>query len=249
MNQKTHTLEKRLIKPKTPISKADLSSMDLKAKIKSEVKQVNLIKVTNRDLAKMFVYAIIDNCDLKPDEIEIKVNDYLLILEDMPKNQKLALKCAYVFASKVPLSEREDFYQELALCLLKAKVKDEALAYTITRCNWLDFWRDFKRQQQYYGGSLEGLDSNEIERAEYSDLDSKDKRTIREYLTGICEYEQIDAKIDAQTLWSKLPQTIKPIIAQRISGQPTTSTQRMRLKSWLDNSGMKLIKRCLTVNV
>ena len=200
MDKKRLKKNRMTIKPKTPDSQSDLSAMNLQSTIKSNVKQINLIKTSNRDLAKMFVFAIGRNFELKADEIEAKVSDYLEIIEKMSKTQKLALKCAYVFASKVPLSEREDFYQELVLCLLKAKIKDEALAYTVARCDWLDFWRDYKRKQQYYGGSLETLDLNEIENAEYSQLNSKDKRTIREYFTGICEYEQIDAKIDAETL-------------------------------------------------
>lgn len=234
-------------KPKTPISKADVTSMDLRTKVKSNVKHVNLIKITNRDLAKMFVYAISGNCQLKPEEIEVKVQDYLEIIENMPKSQKLALKCAYVFASKVPILEREDFFQELVLCLLKANVKDEALAYTITRCNWLDFWRDYQRKQQYYGGSLESLDLNEIENTEYSQLNTKDKRTVREYITGVCEYEQIDAKIDTETLWQQLPKIIKPIIADRMSGIALNNTQRSKLHRWLNQSGMKLIQKYATL--
>jgi hypothetical protein len=43
-------------------------------------------------------------------------------------NQKLAIEAAYIFSRKVPMSERQDFFQELILAVLDSGTDKPAFA-------------------------------------------------------------------------------------------------------------------------
>lgn len=186
------------------------------------------IKVTFRDIAKLFVKAM----PLEGQEFGNKVNEYTDIIKAMPTEAKVALKSAYIFSSKVPKVEREDMFQELALAIYKAQTKDEKLAYAIARCDWRDWWAKYKVRQHYYAGSLNStvLDSegNECE--------------ICELLIGETEFEfKMDGKIDAERIWDKLPDKIKPIVQKRLLGYPLLKPEHNTLSYYVKTQGYKLL--------
>lgn len=77
------------------------------------------------------------------------VNTTVEAIQQLNTEAKNALKSAYVFSRKAPRQEREDLFQELALALLKARTKDERLAYAIVRCDWINWWKKYKIRQHY----------------------------------------------------------------------------------------------------
>jgi hypothetical protein len=163
-------------------------------------------KVEYRSIAKMLCKAL----PVKDEEYGVKVEEYLKVIKDMNKYQKTALKTAYIFSAKVPKEEREDLFQELALVLLKNRIGDERLAYTVARCDWLDWWRKYKQTKQVY---LESIiiqdDGSQIE--------------FGELLRGAIEYETstVDDKLDAELIWNKLNDYphIKSIVNAKLTGQ------------------------------
>jgi DNA-directed RNA polymerase specialized sigma24 family protein len=232
------------IRPQLPQSKADMTQANLKRTTKSDVKNRSYVNVTSRDIALMFAKhsGFTDWHD-----IERLTDDYLKSIKKMPKNQILALKMAYVFSSRLPIEDRQDMFQELFIALFQARVKDEKLAYTITRCNWVDFYRGYERKQNMYGGSLDTLDLNDIELIENqnndiayhsdmpdrSSMNARDKRTIREYLTGALEYEQIDSDIDTHKFLKSMPKDIRSIVVKRMSGDKLENKEYKRLDYWV----------------
>ena len=99
------------------------------------------IKVTYRDIAQMLCKAL----PFPDDELRDRIAEHAEVIKGMSTEARLALKCAYVFSHKVPREEREDMFQELALALLEAKAPNEKLAYTIARCDWMNWWGKFKK--------------------------------------------------------------------------------------------------------
>jgi hypothetical protein len=108
-------------------------------KTQSKATAVNrpLSELEYRDIARMFVKAL----PLDGDDYKDTIEAYIEIIRKLPNESKIALRCAYIFSSKVQYEEREDFFQDLALTLLKAKNSDEKLAYSIARCDWIDYWK------------------------------------------------------------------------------------------------------------
>ncbi|HUV51897.1 MAG TPA: hypothetical protein VMW64_02330 [Dehalococcoidia bacterium] len=184
------------------------------------------LKVTYRDIAKMLCAAL----PVEGQEYGEKVNQYLEVVKALPRNARIALKTAYVFSRKVPREEREDLFQDLALAVLKAKTEDERLAYTIVRCDWLNWWKRYKIRSHF---SLDTVTEDE----------DGEPRTIGELLVGEVEFERkINGKLDAERIWDKLPASIKPIISSRLLGQPITkSADRMRLNRWIKSEGYNLL--------
>lgn len=199
------------------------------------------IKVSYRDIAKMMVKAL----PVEGKEFSDKVNHYLEVIKAMPTNAKLALKSAYIFSRKVPREEREDLFQEIALAVLKAKTKDEKLAYAVARCDWQNFWAKFKIRQHY---SLDTV----------IDDDEGNPATMAELIVGEVEFEfKIDGKIEAERIWNKLPEDIKPLIQKRLLGKPLSvprngrgrpqtdaalsSAERVRLNRWVHREGYRLL--------
>jgi hypothetical protein len=52
---------------------------------------------------------------------------------------------------------------------------------------------------------------------------------MADMIIGSVEYEtRYDGKIEAETIWSKIPDNIKPIILKKLSGKALTSGKRKR---------------------
>jgi hypothetical protein len=164
-------------------------------------------------------------------------------------NAKLAIEAAYVFSRKVPMTERQDFFQELVLAILEAGTENAAFAYTIARRDWQDFWRSYKLHSQFYQGYLsEVILNSDGEETELSEL-----------LVGEVEFEnkQID-KLDSRALWQQIPKDIQVLITKRLQGKPLgaprsrkagrpkstgslNATERQRLNRWIKTEGSKLL--------
>lgn len=185
----------------------------------------NYIKVTYRDIAKMLASAL----PVENEDFTYKVEEYLDTIKAMTSEQKNALKIAYVFSRKVPRQEREDFFQDLALTLFKANTNQERLAYTIARFDWLNWWKKYRIRQHT---SLDSI----------IESDTGDGITLGELLIGSVEFEtKLNGDMDGERLWNKLPDTIKPIIANRLSGKALTSSERNKLNRYVKQYGTSLL--------
>jgi hypothetical protein len=163
-----------------------------------------------RDIAKMLVKAL----PVENEEFALKVNEYMAIIKTLPKQAKIALECAYIFSSKAPREEREDLYQSLFLALWKVQPDSKKLAYSIAKCDWLDFWKSYKTRQHL---NLESITESE----------DNNPDNLANVIVGSIEYEtRYDGNIDSETLWSKIPSDIKPIILKKLSGKSLTSGKR-----------------------
>lgn len=170
-----------------------------------------------RDIAKMLASAI----PVENEAYGKMVQSFNDEIKKLPVEAQLALRSAYIFASRVPRDEREDLFQEFTLTLLKARVKDEALAYAIVRCDWLNFWRDYKRQHEL--GSTISI-YNEVEN------ENGDTCQLADLLVGESEFEiKINSELDAQALFNRLPDDIKAIVRKRLLQQSLTREERNKL--------------------
>jgi len=179
-----------------------------------------LLKVTHRDIAKMLCKAMpIDGLDFRA-----KVEHYIDEIKRMPEASRTALKTAYVFGSKVPKEEREDFFQELALVLCKAQA-DERLAYSIARCDWQDWWKRYYKHSQYQNGSLnEAIISDTGDIAEFGEL-----------LVGDCEFEaRLNGDMDGARLYDSLPNWVQKLVDKRLVGKPIRGGDRQLLNKWVN---------------
>jgi hypothetical protein len=199
------------------------------------------LKVSYRDIAKMFVKAL----PVEGREFGDKVEQYLDVIKGMPAVSKVALKSAYIFSRKVPREEREDLFQDIALAILEAKTKDERLAYAIARCDWQNWWGKYKiRQHQSLDSIIEDDEGNPV--------------TLGELIVGEVEFERkVDGELDAQRIWDKLPEDIKPIVEKRLMGKPLSTVrngrgrpstdtalsncERQRLSRWIKREGYQLL--------
>jgi len=183
------------------------------------------IEVTYRDIAKMMSSAL----PVEGEEFGLKVAETLQTIKRLPKEAKIALKVAYVFSRKVPRQEREDLYQDIALAVFRAHLKDERLAYAIARCDWKNWWRQFKvRQHLSLDSVTEDNDGNPV--------------TLAELLVGETEFElKMDGKMDAERIWDKLPDNIKPIVQNRLLGKALNSSERNKLNRYIKADGLSLI--------
>jgi len=200
---------------------------------------MDYLKVTYRQIAKMLCSAL----PVQNEDFTLKVEEYLTAIKAMPIEAKNALKVAYVFSRKVPREEREDLFQDIALAVLKAKAKDEKLAYAIARMDWLDWWRRYSiRQHTSLDSVINDTEGNST--------------TLGELIVGAVQFEHmVDGKIEAERLWSKIPDNIKPLVLKRLEGKPLISerrrgrpatgvilndTERKRFSRWLKSDGYKL---------
>jgi hypothetical protein len=177
-------------------------------------------KVTYRRIAKMLASAL----PIEQAEFAERVEDHLEAIKTMPKAQRQALRCAYIFSRKVPAQEREDLFQELALAILEAKVEDERLAYAIARCDWQDWWEKYMTRSHYYAGSLNAtLEDGDGQEVEFGEL-----------LVGEVEFERkMAGKVDGQALWAKIPNHLKPIVNKRLIGKSITGGEKLMLNKWI----------------
>lgn len=165
-----------------------------------------------RDIAKMLVKSL----PVQDEEFTLKVEEYMSIIKSLPKQAKIALECAYIFSTKAPREEREDLYQSLFLAIWKVHPDSKKMAYAIARCDWLDFWKSYKIKQHL---NLESI----------TDSEDNSPENLADMIVGSIEYETLyDGKIDSETIWSKIPSDIKPIILKKLSGNALTSGKRKR---------------------
>lgn len=177
---------------------------------KTQEKTQSHIRVEYRDIAKMLVKAL----PVENEAFGLKVNEYIDIIKSLPNEAKTALKCAYIFASKAPREDREDLYQSLFLAIWKVRTNDEKLAYSIARCDWLDFWKAYKTKQHV---TLESI----------TDSEDNNPDNLADMLIGSVEYEtRYDAELDSQDIWNQIPEDIKPIILKKLHGKALTSGRR-----------------------
>jgi hypothetical protein len=182
-------------------------------------------KVTYRDIAKMLASAL----PVEGEEFGEKVEANLKTIKSLSTEAKNALKSAYIFSRKVPKQEREDFFQDIALKLFEANTSEQRLAYAVARCDWLNWWKKFKVRQHY---SLDTI---------IEDEDGNPKQ-MAELIIGEVDFEyKMDGKVDAERIWHKLPDKIKPIIQHRLLGQALNQNERKRLSRWVQSHGYQLL--------
>lgn len=186
---------------------------------------IQLKDITYRHIAVMLTSAL----PIEGEEFTGKVNEYLDTIKSLPQTAKVALRSAYIFSRKVPREEREDLFQDIALAVLKAKTKDERLAYAIARCDWRDWWAKYKIRQHY---SLDSVIED----------DDGNPATLGELIVGEAEFERkMDGKLDAQRIWQALPENIKPIVTNRLLGKALTHKERNTLNYWVKTKGYQLL--------
>jgi len=182
-------------------------------------------KVTYRSISKMLASAL----PIEGEEFREKVEVNLKTIQSLSTEAKNALRSAYIFSRKVPRQEREDLFQELALAVLKARTKDERLAYAIARCDWLNWWKKYKIRQHY---SLDTV---------IEDEDGNPQR-MGELIVGEVDFEyKLNGKVEAERIWFKLPDNIKLIVKNRLLGKALTNTERSTLNRWVKSKGYQLL--------
>lgn len=182
------------------------------------------LNVTHRDIAKLFCKAL----PLDGDDYGTAVNEYTEAIRKLSPEARLALKSAYIFSAKVPRDEREDMFQTLAMALIEARVKDEKLAYTIARCDWVNWYKKFKTREHFSLDTVvTGYDGEEV--------------CYTELLVGEVEFERkINGELDGASLYNALPAWIKTIVDKRLSGHSITGGERKMLDKWIASAPMVL---------
>lgn len=175
------------------------------------------LNVTYRDIAKLFVKAL----PIEGEDFSDTINQYIETIKKLSPEARLALKSAYIFSSKVPRDEREDMFQTLAMTLIEAKVKDEKLAYTIARCDWVNWYKKFKTREHF---SLDTV----------VNADTEEETCYVELLVGEAEFEaKMNGELDGARLYEALPSWVKTIVDKRLSGHSITGGERIMLNKWI----------------
>jgi len=221
------------------------------------------IEITYRDIAKMLASAL----PVEGDDFGNQVNENLEVIKGLAVEAKHALKMAYVFSRKVPREERQDFFQDIALAVLKVKTRDERLAYAIARCDWQNWWKKrFIRQDRVclLDGTAKPQNQTKCTfrhkpkrccecaframRQMSKSLDSitEDEDgnpvTLAETIVGEVEFERkINGKLDAHRIWTKLPDSIKPLVSKRLLGFALTNYERNMMSRYVRKQGYQLI--------
>lgn len=185
-------------------------------------------QVTYRNIAKMLASAL----PLNSNEFCNKIAELLSTIKALPIEAKIALRSAYIFSRKVPKPEREDLFQELFKAIWEVRTKDEPFAYAIARQDWRNWWQKYMTRQHYLAGSLNRTvldsDNHEVE--------------LGELIVGECEFERkIDGKLDAERIWGKIPDPVKPVINRRLLGFPLNATERQRLSRFVRQHGHEIL--------
>lgn len=186
----------------------------------------NYPDVTYRHIAQMFCAQM----PVQGNEYAQAVESNLETIKALPVEAKHALKCAYIFSRKVPREEREDLFQDLMLNLLKARITDEKLCYSVARCDWADWWKRFKVRAHL------SLDES------VSTDDTGNPVTLADLLVNEIRFEtMVDGKLDAEYIWARLPAHIKPIISKRLSGKALLANERQALSRFVRGQGNSLL--------
>jgi len=189
--------------------------------------KTNSIQVEFRTVAKFLAKGI----PVEGEDFRTVVEETLLAIKKLTPELKTAMKAAYVFASKVPREEREDFFQELILALLQRSTKDEKLAYAIARFDWIDWWRKFTVKRHFFAGSLQDTVEDE----------SGSEVMLAELIVGECEFERkLDGDLDGKALWARLPKPIQALVQKRLLGRALNSTERSQLRRFAKANPMLL---------
>jgi len=170
-------------------------------------------------------------------------------IDKLDISAKLAIQAAYIFSRKAPASERQDLFQELLTAVLASGTEKLSFAYAIVRRDWQNWYKSYKLHSQFFSGYLsETILNSDCEETE-----------IAELLVGEVEFErkQID-KLDAQSLWYRIPADIQQLVMKRLQGKPLgtprnrkggrpkqsqtlNNTERSRLNRWVKTEGYKLL--------
>ena len=214
-----------------------------------------MLKVTARQIAKHLVKGL----PLEGAAFKAEVDEVTKAIDKLAAEQRQALKCAYVFASKVPRQEREDVFQELFTKLLENGATSERLQYVIARCDWVEWWRRYKVRQNYSldvnldAEVSETLDINDVKledlanrSAEMQDIVTETRqalalqhegRLFRESFVAQVDFEtQIIDKLEARRIWQALPDRVKAIAEKRLLGRALTGAERKYLCLWLKDN-------------
>lgn len=193
-------------------------------------------ETTYRSIAK----ALCSHSGAKEDEYGQLVNEMLEAILKLNSGAKYALKSAFIFSRKVPKEEREDLFQELMLKLLKANAQDEKLTYAIARCDWVDWWKQYKVRSHYSLDMSVSEDESCAKDAENNG--EKRARVLGDLLVNEIRFEtMVDGKLDAEYLWNKLPASVKPIITKRLQGVTINHAERTQLYWYLHHQGTSLL--------
>ncbi len=219
------------------------------------------LAVTTRQLAKMFVAAY--PIEFHGDEFRDLTNQFEAGIRKLSKANQNALRCAYIFSSKVPRQDRQDLFQELTLALLEANTDEPKLQYAVARCDWLNWWGKYKTRQHYSVNvdfdteTAEQIGINSYQLAELSEqskdmadivketrLALTDKHEIRlrnEVFIGEVDFEtRMCDQIHARNIWKQLPSRIKKIATNRLMGHNTNHADREYLSCFLKANPMIL---------
>lgn len=182
--------------------------------------------ITYRNIAMMLVKAM----PVDGEQFTDKVSEYTAIIQAMPIEHKLALRSAYIFSAKVPREEREDMFQELAIALLENGTKSPALAYSIARCDWRNWWSKYKIRQHY---SLDTVVN-----------DSDDTlATFGELVIGECDFDiRMNSEIECQRIVKMLPDKLKRVVKMTLLGQMVSPWDRLELQQWGIKHAMSLVE-------
>jgi hypothetical protein len=194
---------------------------------KSTPRHIKLTELTYRHIAKMLVQAL----PIDADDMTERVNDYTTIIKSLPASARYALRAAYIFGSKAPREEREDLFQELALKALTARADSEKLAYAIARADWLDWWKNYKRNRGFITVSLESTTMDE----------DGNQVTLGSMLAGECDFElKMDGELDGERIFDMLPDNLKRIVERRLTGQIVSPFDHQALTDWASRHPMIL---------
>lgn len=213
---------------------------ELNGAFKPHCEAVKKHDFTYRNIAKMLASAL----QLTDDSFGEHVESFLKQIEKLPQQQRIALKYAYIFSRKAPKEERADLYQELSLTLMEKRIKDDKLAYAIARCDWKDFWKAYKLHTQYNYESIERLADSE-DGSDYGQNAIERRMYHAELLTGEVEYE---SKLDADTLFKKLPEAIQKIVTKRLTGYATSKLEQSIMRRYINSNPVILAQYSSYVN-
>lgn len=208
------------------------------------------MQITTKANYQQIARAAIGGQNFQDDNVYIElVKSTAKDLDKLNVNAKLAVEAAYIFSRKVPITERQDLFQELVLAIVDSGTQNPAFAYTIARRDWQDFWRSYKVRNHFYSGYLSDVILNS----------DGEETELAELLVGEVEFErtQID-KLDAQSLWQQIPAEIQTLVMKRLQGKPLgaprkrkagrpkssaslNATERQRLNRYVKTEGYKLL--------
>jgi DNA-directed RNA polymerase specialized sigma24 family protein len=165
------------------------------------------------------------------DDFIIKVESYIKHMERLPRPCQLAIKAAYIFATKAPPEEREDCFQDYYLAVHKEQPQDEALAYTIARRRWINWVRNRAIRARILRGNCISL-------SQYFSPDGQEiSNTISD---GNSLINNIENAVDVEKVLQILPDKIKPIVLKRLNGVKLEHREVLALSKYINWHGQAL---------